>query len=555
MNEVYEDKYYMDEYSADAYPENDYRTYLQHYGVQGQRWGKRNAEWYPIADWQAHIANTKGQEAAKSFGDKVKAAYKEHKKNSNLRKARRIKAKKAANAKREEVRQVRSEAKKQKILRGGTPGDIIKIRSQLSDQEIADAVARNNNINRLREAENTRLQQISDAEWERKYGKYRKFFDAIKKGASVTSDVANAIDKVNNIVNPKQPKKINPLDVLAHPERFTNDEVKEARDRAENMKNIKNSLSPKKEATFEEILANPEKFTTDEVTAANRKAQAVKNGQNALDELNRRSAEKNASESNASSANNSTSESSTFSDITNKVDKETLNTPMSETKNKTYSYEEALDYWINNQSGKEQTREKAEKILGKYVYESLIPSDSERFASDKVYKEFINNNAKKIDKEAIKDLKRKGIKVDKNSDEYHDAVTYAAERLMWSDRDYQEKYKSATKEDDDVGRPVYSESQKNKMMNNAKTKDSYNIDFLETVQNDSVLGKGGKELQKEYKKFLDDPKKYMETFEESDYSKKYKNSKRVRDIAAKVREDGYASLTDAEKEIFNDAYR
>lgn len=356
MNDLLIDEYYTDEY-YDVYPDNDYRYYLKHYGVQGQQWGKRNAEWYPIADWQAHLANTKGQEEAKSFGDRVKAAYKAHKKNSNLKKARKAKARKAVNAKREEVRQIRSEAKKQKILRGGTPGDIIRIRSQLSDQEIADAVARNNNINRLREAENTRLQQISDAEWEKKYGKYRKFFDAIKKGASVTSDVANAIDKVNNIVNPKQPKKINPLDVLAHPERYSNDEVKEAKDRAENMKNIKNSLNPKKEATFEEILTHPENFTTDEVAAANRKAQAVKNGQNALDELNKRSVDKNTSptESPIESTKSDTIDAD-HKDIIDKVDKDTLNTPMSEVKNKTYSYDEALEYWLENQSGKQEKK-------------------------------------------------------------------------------------------------------------------------------------------------------------------------------------------------------
>ena len=36
---------------------NDYRNYLQHHGTNGQRWGVRNAEWYPIADYQAHLKN------------------------------------------------------------------------------------------------------------------------------------------------------------------------------------------------------------------------------------------------------------------------------------------------------------------------------------------------------------------------------------------------------------------------------------------------------------------------------------------------------------------
>lgn len=44
-------KYYVDDLD-----------YLAHYGVVGQKWGVRNAEWYPIADWEAHLNNI-GREA------------------------------------------------------------------------------------------------------------------------------------------------------------------------------------------------------------------------------------------------------------------------------------------------------------------------------------------------------------------------------------------------------------------------------------------------------------------------------------------------------------
>ena len=43
-----------------TYPINDYRIYLQHHGVQGQKWGVRNAEWYPIAAYKAHLARMGG---------------------------------------------------------------------------------------------------------------------------------------------------------------------------------------------------------------------------------------------------------------------------------------------------------------------------------------------------------------------------------------------------------------------------------------------------------------------------------------------------------------
>lgn len=553
MNNLLIDEYYTDEY-YDIYPENDYRTYLQHYGVQGQKWGKRNAEWYPIADWQAHLANTKGQEEARSFGDRVKAAYKAHKKNANLKKARKVKARKAANAHREELRQVRSEAKKQKILRGGTPGDIIRIRSQLTDQEIADAVARNNNINRLREAENTRLQQISDAEWEKKYGKYRKFFDAIKKGASVTSDVANAIDKVNNIVNPKQPKKINPLDVLAHPERFTNDEVKEAKDRAENMKNIKNSLNPKKEATFEEILTHPENFTTDEVTAANRKAQAVKNGQNALDELNKRSVDKNTSPTESTKSDTIDAD---HKDIIDKVDKDTLNTPMSEVKNKTYSYDEALEYWLENQSGSEQKRTRKQlikdqdsfakefsntfkKTNANYNKLSHIKQIEDSVTDDLLLK-FADNESNKIDSEDYK----------KTKEDYKKAKKEIVDRLLGS------KHKNLSTRVDTAVESLVREKTGFVDYEIAYMKErDLRIDVDEEEKFDGIPKKENpkyKELQAAKKETVRLKKVYENNIK--NIRSNSEHSDREREIAAKVREDGYASLTDVEKEIFNDAYR
>lgn len=48
MNEIYE------------YPMNDYRSYLIHYGTPGMKWGVRNAEWYPIAAYKAHLARVGG---------------------------------------------------------------------------------------------------------------------------------------------------------------------------------------------------------------------------------------------------------------------------------------------------------------------------------------------------------------------------------------------------------------------------------------------------------------------------------------------------------------
>lgn len=93
----------------------------------------------------------------------------------------------------------------------------------------------------------------------------------------------------------------------------------------------------------------------------------------------------------------------------------------------------------------------------------------------------------------------------------------------------------------------------------AKNKGEYNLSFLETVQNDPVLGKGGKELQKEYKKFIDAPYHYMTNFQESDYAKNqrsgknrhYKNSKAVREAMRIAKADGWGALSEHQKDLLN----
>ena len=32
---------------------------LSHHGVKGQKWGERNAEWYPIDAYKKHLRNAK----------------------------------------------------------------------------------------------------------------------------------------------------------------------------------------------------------------------------------------------------------------------------------------------------------------------------------------------------------------------------------------------------------------------------------------------------------------------------------------------------------------
>lgn len=74
-----------------------------------------------------------------------------------------------------------------------------------------------------------------------------------------------------------------------------------------------------------------------------------------------------------------------------------------------------------------------------------------------------------------------------------------------------------------------NESEKDKEKNSAKEsqlkaareKGEYDLDFMEVISNDSVFEDNNeKEMLKEYSKYLDDPDKWMQTFDSTDYHKK-----------------------------------
>lgn len=54
----------------------------------------------------------------------------------------------------------------------------------------------------------------------------------------------------------------------------------------------------------------------------------------------------------------------------------------------------------------------------------------------------------------------------------------------------------------------------NEKLNRAKSQDKWDLNFMETIQNDYHLDEGDTQwMLKEYKKYLNDPEKYMTTFE------------------------------------------
>lgn len=128
-------------------------------------------------------------------------------------------------------------------------------------------------------------------------------------------------------------------------------------------------------------------------------------------------------------------------------------------------------------------------------------------AEDKIYDKLHNSNG--VDKEGFTFSYKKRMQKEMEQAAAKRKAEYEAYRndiknKKWTD--YHESEKDY----------LYSPSEKQKAISDSK-KDRYNLDFLETIQNDYFLGDShpdnAKIRQTEYKKFLDNPRRYMSTHE------------------------------------------
>lgn len=148
---------------------------LCHHGIQGQKWGVRNAEWYPISAWRNSLK-----------GSITK--YKNKKKMSKVRAAKEEKAK--------------EQAERNKLLDTATPSKLVKLNKKykFTSDEIKRVQDRFANEKALKDlANNTarnRVKEISD--------KIGPIVDAMKlfnTVASTTMAAKNNVDKIRKLLN------------------------------------------------------------------------------------------------------------------------------------------------------------------------------------------------------------------------------------------------------------------------------------------------------------------------------------------------------------------
>lgn len=172
---------------------------LCHHGIQGQKWGVRNAEWYPIAAWKASL-------------DAKFTKYKNKKKMAKVRAAKEEKARKQAEeleqARKQEEEKKRQQSERDEILSTASAKEILKANQKykFTSEEIAKVKQRFDNEQQLKQlaakSAKDKVQAISD-----KIGPIVSAMQLFNTVVGTGLSAKRNIDAIKKILNDIEKKK------------------------------------------------------------------------------------------------------------------------------------------------------------------------------------------------------------------------------------------------------------------------------------------------------------------------------------------------------------
>lgn len=168
----------------------NYELVIEHHGTKGQRWGIRNAEFYPISAWKAHLAREgHNKKSSLSIGERIKKKKAIKKRNETLAKAR------AAKAKAEASRKEREE-----IIKTGDIDKALKRIDDFSNEELTAITERNKAKIAVSQAKTDRI--VSNL------GTMQDVTNKMSNIANNSINIYNSIAKVANTFGDKNMKMI-----------------------------------------------------------------------------------------------------------------------------------------------------------------------------------------------------------------------------------------------------------------------------------------------------------------------------------------------------------
>lgn len=524
-----------------SYPVNDYRNYLQHHGILGQKRGVRRAPWYPIAAYEAHLART---------GGKAKDNYSTH----NSSRVRVTQGGAAYDAFSKRMERLRIQDVEEHVEKAKNAHEKEKYEKKLNEllkkandkKKGRELTKKEWNLVRKQDPD-TKLeeQKRAVAEVEREEREHKKYLEDNKDTILQKGTMEEILELAGIADNSRLAQAIN--------NRHTLDQA------------LRSVEVKKKWEKFEPLLENAQKAAEVAGTISNlvnKGYGAYKDVNTALKGLGIISDKKSDKESNLDNlfkGKNAT-------EISNKVYEAAVAGKISDKELKSANDRLKNLFDLESKAGKDRKTLKEAEAARQKEFEKSQKLIQEAKDLDKKVKaqneQDIFEADQKISKLTSNDIDKETARISANRDkeekERREAINKQLDEALkitvpkQNSTQAQPTPKTSTQSSNQPSSGILANLAPQPTQHNlAKKLRDTSPAIVEEFNN--VVAKYGR---KKYESPKDALRQYVtdELTNIFNSSKQYKNSEHVREIAAKVREDGYSSLTPSEKATYNKFY-